>query len=542
MPAWFREQSTRSWGVAVGIVLLVGLVLRLNGLRFGLPALNDPDELMFQMGAIRLFTLKTLNPGWFGHPATTTIYALAILDTFIYLAGTVFGFWSNAHDFATVVYNDPTWLILPGRAVMVGFGLWSVWLTFRLGRELFDHRVGLGAALLVAISPLHVAYSQVIRSDIMATCFMLLSLLAALRFGRGGAIRDLILASVWVALATITKWPFALSCLGVVGMCYLRLSEGRESFASACGKLIAFAGLAIMFVIAFSPFLVIDYAVVISNLQGEAQTHHLGASGGTALQNFWWYASGPFPKAFGVVGCLLTMIGIILIFSWREASALLSPVICAFVLILISQSLVWERWMLPLLPFFALLAASGATALLRWAGNQQGPAALALLALTAVGPIGTTLTSTAERVTDTRQIASRWARDHIPPESRLLVEHFGFDMLAYGWDFSFPMGDAGCVDARKMLAGKIAYSTIGDARGQRSNVDYGTLNPALRSSCRADYAILTQYDRYAAEKALFPKEYAAYQELLKTGEILATFRPVPGEVGGPIVRIVRLSP
>ena len=60
------------WRWLLAGLLLAALLMRLHGIGFGLPALNDPDELMFELGAIRMMRTLSLDPGWFGHPATTT--------------------------------------------------------------------------------------------------------------------------------------------------------------------------------------------------------------------------------------------------------------------------------------------------------------------------------------------------------------------------------------------------------------------------------------------------------------------------------------
>jgi hypothetical protein len=65
--------------------------------------------------------------------------------------------------------------------------------------------------------------------------------------------------------------------------------------------------------------------------------------------------------------------------------------------------------------------------------------------------------------------------------------------------------------------------------------------PQRSDTCAADYAILSQYDRYRAERDRFPAEYNAYVRLIDGGEILATFEHAPGMADGPTIRIVRLK-
>jgi hypothetical protein len=195
-----------------------------------------------------------------------------------------------------------------------------------------------------------------------------------------------------------------------------------------------------------------------------------------------------------------------------------------------------------------MLAIAGAAALMALgrllARHLPRPLACAATALVlAIALLQPTLRAWADaraRLNDTRQLASAWARAHVPADSTILVEHFAFDLEPDPWRFLFPLGDVGCIDARALLHGKVQMTAIEAGRNGRSNIDYGTVAAAKRSTCRADYAILTQYDRYAAEAATFPAEYAAYRDLIAQGQIVATFKPEYGKVGGPIVRIVHL--
>ncbi len=536
--------SPRWKGAALALVLVAGLLLRLNGLNFGLPSLNDPDELMFEMGAIRMLTGPTLNPGWFGHPATTTIYLLAVINVVVFVGGWAFGAWPGPEAYAQAIYFDPGIMILPGRLAMVAFGLWSIWLTWRLGKALAGNRVGLVAAAVLAVNPVHIAYSQIVRSDMMAVCFMLLVMLAALRVARGGGRRDLVLGALWLGLAIVTKWPFALSGLAMAGALALRVQRSEESAAGAARRLIVFGVLAGLFGLLVSPFILLDYPMLLRNLEGEAQLHHLGATGGPPLANAWWYLSGPILASLGLAGALAAAPGLVLLARRREALAIVLPLMAVFFIVFCLQRLIWERWALPLTPALAIAAALGLVWIFEAIGRRLSSGAraglAAVLAFAVLQPqVGQALSAARVRTHDTRQMAAAWVRTHVPAGATILVEHFGFDLLQGPYEFLFPVGNAGCVNVRDMLSGKIQYDQIEEARDQRSNVDYGTLNPARRDTCGMGWAVLTQYDRYAAERETFPEAYAAYVDLLRRGTIVATFAPVAGESGGPVVRVVR---
>ena len=125
------------------------------------------------------------------------------------------------------------------------------------------------------------------------------------------------------------------------------------------------------------------------------------------------------------------------------------------------------------------------------------------------------ITQSRERLNDTRQQASRWVRAHVPPGKSVLLEHFGFDLVRQPNPFLFPLGAAGCRDAMSLITGKLTYATVDVLRQSRSNIDIGTITPGKLETCRADYVITTQFDRYTAEKQRFPSEYAQYRMLLR---------------------------
>lgn len=521
-------------------ILVVALLLRLGTIDFGLPALNDPDELMFELGALRMLRGPTLNPGWFGHPATTTIYVLALVDIGAFGVAWLLGRAASVTAFGALVYADPSWIILPGRVIMALFGVATIALTWRLTQRFFGSTAGLAAAALLAVDPVHVTYSQIIRSDMMACFFMLLCLEAAAAIAERAEPRAYGRAALWLALAIATKWPFALTGLAIIGATLVAIRDGtvdrRRGIVRMAGA--GVAAFAILLVV--SPFLVLDHATVLRNLQGESQAHHLGATSEGFWWNLRWYASGPILKGFGWIGLALVVVGAWRLPRRRTAFAVLVSVTAGFTLLLSTQHLVWERWALPLMPLGAIVAGLGLATVVRLSRERRwrgGAPWIALAAATA--PLAAQVRADDRmRTTDTRQLASAWLRANVAPDSTVLVEHFAFDLLDEPWRFLFPLGDAGCIDARAFLHGKVAYATIERARAGRSNVDLGTVSPARLATCRADVAVLTQYSRYRRERDRFPSEYAAYRALIMNGHVAAVFSPRPGRIGGPMVAIV----
>lgn len=529
-------------------VLLIAAAFRFSSVAFGLPSLNDQDELMFEMGAIKMLRGATLNPGWFGHPGTTTMYGLALVNIVVLLCVRLLGWFPDIKSFIDAVFTDPTWLILPGRVMIVGFGLWSIALTYRLGQRAGGVIPGLIAAALLAIAPLHISLSQIIRSDMMACTFMLLALLSAQSAARSEAgLSHFVKAGLLTGLAVATKWPFGLAILAVCGAALLRWRNG-DGAAGLAFKRTFLAGCAsICGLVLASPFLIIDWPTVIQNLRGEAQVFHLGATGGSFTWNARWYLSVPLYGNLGPVGILLAAIGIALLARQREFCFVILPVLLGFALMLFGQRLVWARWILPLLPILAIAVGVALAALFDFLQRQMARNWAMAVTAAAAGMVVAPLTYASladgrERMNDTRQMASKWLMDNVPPGKVVLIEHFGFDLIKAPYQFRWPVGAAGCIDPLTLVRDKASYQVIEDLRGNRSNIDYGTVAVDKMANCKTDYAIITQYDRYADEWTRFPNEFANYQRLFDRAKILAEFRPERGVSGGWVVRVLKLEP
>lgn len=533
-------------GAALFVVLLMAAGLRWYGAGFGLPALNDPDELMFELGAVRMLTTGTINPGWFGHPATTTMYVLALTDISVLASGILTGRYGGSADFMEAVYSDPGLLILPGRLAMAAFGVLAVWQTWRLGRLLRPGMegwlIGVFAALVLAVSPVFVQYAQIIRSDMTGAAFVLLSLGAALRIAEHGRRADYGWAALWLALAVASKWPFAIASLSVAGawVHYLR-THGAGPWRGQLLNIAGFAAFAPLLLLVLSPYLVLDFDTVLVNLSGETRSRHLGANGAGFFVNAAWYLGGPLHVGLGTGAYVLASVGLVLMARDPRIRLVLLPFLTVHFLIICQHDLRWERWVVPILPILALAFGMAAARIL--AAVQTRPRlargfAAALLTIIPLSLVPATIGAAQARMNDTRQQATQWVDARAAPGARIMIESFAFDMVHRAPTVSFPLGNIGCVNAQAMIDGRIDYALVEGARKGRSKFDYGTMEAAARPTCLSDYYIVTEMNRYAAERDAFPQEYAAYAALLDDGAIVATFRPEPGVSVGPVVNVI----
>lgn len=516
-------------------ILLLAAVLRVRGIGFGLPALNDPDEPLFMMTALDMLRSHSINPQWFGHPGTITFYCLALISLAVAGAGTATGRFADADAFVGAVYADPSILFLPARLFFAACGVLCVYLSWRLGRRVGGDRTGLIAAAILAANALHIDYSQLIRTDIQASLFILLCAGSTLSMAERGHFRDYLLAGVFVGLGCATKWPAAAIAIGPLAVGSWRVARGHGK----ASQLLVFVGAAVAALLFASPYLLIDHGAVVRDLAGEARPRHPGATGEGLLDNLAWYLRYPLAGSLGLGGVTLAIAGPILMVRRNPmAAAALGPVIATFLILIAAQSLRWERWLLPVLPFAAIAAAYAlhvAADALRSRFRRPLPWFEAVATVMLLVPMLQAAQARAmARGNDTRQLASSWLRTSAPRGSTILVEHAALDLLSGPWTLLFPLGQGGCVDARAALGGRIRYSDAAALRAGTPVIDLGNVDPRRLSTCSARFLVLSHFDRYLAD---YPAEALRYATVTRGASLRYKVAPVAGERGGPTIFI-----
>ena len=536
-----------SASAALGLILAIALALRLLHVGFGLPSMYDPDEPFFILKAYEMIDGQTLNPRWFGHPGTTTLYLVMVVEVSVVIVGLLIGQWSTIDQFATAVYSNPGVLFIPARVSMVLTAVACIWLTYAAGQRLLGKAEALLGAALLALNGLHIAWSQVVRTDIQASLFMMACLFFAARAADEGKMRDFLLGGMMVGLSAATKWPALSVAIALFGAATCRLAQ-HDGLRPVSVRLAASAIASLASLLAVSPFLVLDWRTAVSDMLNEGKPMHLGHTGDGPLSNLIFYLHGQVVGTMGWLGLVAIVFGTVAAIRSRSVARwTLIPATVAYFCLLAMQNLVWSRWVLPLLPMLALLAGHGMLSLGRALdGRRISPlrrwalptAAIALLIPSAVGAWG----AVQERKNDTRDQSADWAVRHFPTGSRVVIEHLQIGLRNQPWTVLFPMGEAGCLNGKQLLSRKVRNDEVQSVRKDAKIIDLGNVAPGQLASCRADFAILSYYDLYLAERSRYPVQLAAYDRILSGGRTVAVFRPKAGEIGGPVIRIVAMRP
>src|SRR3989344_1438748 len=188
------------------LILLLGIILRLWGIRFGLPFFMHPDEpkliepaitWSFQIKEILAGNWSLLDPKFYYYPSFL-MYLLFGLLSLARLVHSVIPF--------PILDNKETFYLM-ARLISVICGVGQVFLIYRIGAKLSSKTVGLLAGLFTAISVLLVRESHYYTGDIPAGFLMLFSLYLMIKWTENPKkYKYLIFSAVTIGLGVATKY------------------------------------------------------------------------------------------------------------------------------------------------------------------------------------------------------------------------------------------------------------------------------------------------------------------------------------------------
>jgi 4-amino-4-deoxy-L-arabinose transferase-like glycosyltransferase len=407
---------------ALAAVLAIAAVARFWRLDAGVPHAVGIDEPQIVDRAFRILRTGDWNTHIFNYP-TLVIYVDALVYIARFLWGALKGQWSALDGFSVnAMYGA-------ARTVTAIVGVATVWLIYELGARLADRRVGLIAAAQLAVAPMHVRESHYALTDAPMAALTTAAVWLAVRAGRTRTLRAYAWAGAACGLAAAAKYTGGLALVAVAAAWVLEERRADDRWRKAAA---AIAAAAIAFLVA-APYTLLDLPHF---LDGFADLFsHYPATGAGSDSGWRLYAKHlsmsnavALPAAVAAMGLLLAR---------RDTRRpWLPPIVftVVFFYMIGSRSLVFGRYVLPLVPFVCLFAAVALVALI---DALMRSAALRDRRIAAVlwtaGVVALTWTPAATAVRwldqqkrpDTRQLAADWLHDNAPRNARIAVENSG---------------------------------------------------------------------------------------------------------------------
>jgi 4-amino-4-deoxy-L-arabinose transferase-like glycosyltransferase len=492
----------------LGAILVLAAMLRYPGLSSGLPQSYIPDEYDYVHSYLQMIKRGDMNPHWWHHPSVQPyVNVVTYLAVFYLEAGK--GRWQSIHQMQV---ED---MLFWGR-FGAGFvpGMLTVIAVFFLGRYAFSERVGLIAAALTAVVPGLVEISQYNKPDALLVLFCTVSVLVTLYYlDRGG--RTLAFAAgVVVGLTVAVKYNGALVLLPFVAAVSfrhgVRALTRPDLYLGGLGAIVGF--------VVGCPYFFADLARFLDHVgHGLYAYGFQGLRGAEGVDNWFTHASYTVRYGAGLVPFLASLLGLAIALyriDRRIAVFLLYPVL--YYSFYSSQRVIFAGNLMPVYPFFAILAGLGLTETVafltgrvpRRAGALR-PVVLvaAVLAMLAFPLSMSRLRDRLITLPDTGSIAAQWIEAHFPPRT-----HFGVERHT-------PVLDRN----RFRITEHARVIDVGVQHYREAGVQYLIVTS-------------TAYERFGPES----RQTKNYQKLFNICPTVKEFAPIEGKIMGPTIRILQI--
>ena len=340
------------------------------------------------------------------------------------------------------------------------FSLATLWMLFQLGRCLFNPRVGLLSAFLLAINPTFFRYGQLAKLDIYV---LFLSLWAAFLFVKiveKGNRKTFRFLGILLGIGIATKYSMvALGGCILILFIFLRHRAAREEISkdeASYRILIESFVIAIFLSVVFNLFVFLNYEEAIKHIRRQ---YHITVQGqhpmAPSLEGLspWMVLTKHFPEAMGWPLVLISILGWIL---WgtqdpkRWFLVSLYPVL--HYLMVFRWGFAFPRELLPLYPPLCLGAAFLLDFILQRFRPSPQETSLSLLPFLLGGVLLYSLIQPARTIYEkqyriirgnTKVLAKRWIETHIPPSARIARDGFVLPMEKTHPDvlFSYLLGN-----------------------------------------------------------------------------------------------------
>jgi 4-amino-4-deoxy-L-arabinose transferase-like glycosyltransferase len=526
-----RERSKAAG--ALLLVLALATLLRVIGMDYGLPHPRArPDEDIVVEIAYQMFAARRADPQLFDYPSLPFYYYLGGMWSY-YGLGKWAGNYDEPFDFLfDVVVLRPALHYRISRALSIALAVATVGLTFLLARECYGEVArGYLAALALAVTPIHVAFSRFAIVDVSMTFFVTLCLLFSVRAAKDGRWSSYVLAGIASGLAASAKYNAGVVALsiGLPAVWQAIRASGTSERLTTLAKLAAAAVASVGALAATSPYAFIHHQAVFRSF-GKFGTMFYDAPDDPG----WLvHLRDTFPHGLGLSLYLVCLAALVRsLWLRRRADLVLLAFFLPFFYLIGGVRLVWPRYVLPLVPVLIVLASDLTLTVIHRFRLRWPWAAAVWVLLLAPGTVSSIRFDRLAARKDTRVLAAEWVATNLPARSTVtLCDGYGAPSLN--------------ADRRRPPAFEpvLVDCTVPTIESSRYLITHEHPYLRLHSSLRRDVSdllesrgrILARFDPFEPSSAVEPLFYprdAFYLPLAGFGAV---------ERGGPLVTIWELK-
>lgn len=425
------------------LIIVAAFILRMWGVSFGLPGLFHFDERFFVYNAFYSLAHKGAIHTTYTY-GNLIPYILGGLYSIYYVILKIIGAVRTPFDFLVLYMQDPSRIYLIGRMLTVLASAFSVLALYLVGAKLYNKTVGLISAFFLAFSFLPIHQAKFIKGDTLGTLFLLFAfyfIIAARKNeyeisneeNNKSGIKNYILVGVFAGLAVGARFSLYVGLLALILMCLFLSTRLRLK------------NLFVLLLTGVLTFLIVTPSLIIQlpDFMKEVSCQLKAQSIPWVTTNGWpvwlFYLTEHIRGGMGVPLEITALCGIIyLLFKLIKTfvkrnvtvtdkleTGLVLFVILFFVFAL-ARSANFERYAVPVIPFFSLFAAVIVYKLIYGLKLNQ-PLKQLIVGLLCIGLVFPNLINAVKydcliSCADTRNLAKDFIEKTVPEDAKITVE------------------------------------------------------------------------------------------------------------------------
>jgi len=344
-------------------------------------------------------------------------YLLVLIYGAYYLVGLALLKFRSAEEFAVAFFRDPTPIFLLSRALSAAAGVLTVVLTYFLGRDMYNKKVGVTAALFLMVSPLFISFSHQAKMDMVLTLCFTLSFYFIYKYMTMRQMKYYIIAGIVLGLAVALKFP---AVMLFVPFLYAHLSQKNSLFNKKL--FLGIISIAFGYFIA-NPFALLNFSKVISQALFFKELYSYSMGDLPQPFSYWFYGMN---EALGAIITWSGLAGFIyLILRRQNKDILLSLAVIAFFLSVGFSYFKSIHWLLPIFPLFLILSGNIIWDAAKKMFAEKGmPLIMAfIMGLFIFQPLRSSLMVLSDyNKLETRTLALCWIEKNVPKGSKILMD------------------------------------------------------------------------------------------------------------------------
>ncbi len=344
-------KSSLKISIVLSLIILVAVAFRFLALSWGLPIRYNDDETNYIEMALRIGIGK-FEPEHFGH-GTLFPDILFFVYALYFLVGKAVGIFTSLDAFMLAYLRDPSVFAISARLVVNIFAVGTLYLTYLMGKELFNRKVGVLASLFLSFSTVHYMMSTTGLADMPAAFLLLLSSYLVLKYyfsnEANASLKYFCFSGFVLGLAIAAKM---LTAPGIILYLFVYFYKEKRLFKILNRNLFIGLFFVILGFFVAEPYPFINPGKFLNSLV-SIKAHYVDISKSTAPAFAYFFEW--IPNALGGISALVFFASVFYFLHKRAKNAMLTLVfpLAHFLPFLIGTG--FPYYLLPSLPFICLV-------------------------------------------------------------------------------------------------------------------------------------------------------------------------------------------